>query len=174
MSNGRPVVFAAVAWARAIDLVADPDLAAVLADMDRAVHRLHCRVREKRHLVDRLDLGRGARHRLVDVADILRDRPRLERRLFELGRDVVGAELGVRTVVPFDLERREPFLRRPHMIGHDRDGVVEPHDLAHALDRLGGRIINALHTTAKDGRLRERRDLHARRPNVDAKDRPSR
>jgi hypothetical protein len=27
------------------DLVADPDLAAVLADMDRAVHRLHRRMR---------------------------------------------------------------------------------------------------------------------------------
>src|ERR1700676_3066347 len=30
-------------------LVADPDFAAVLADMDRAVHRLHCGVREERN-----------------------------------------------------------------------------------------------------------------------------
>ena len=68
-------------------LAADPDFAAVLADMDRAVHRLHRRVREERNLVGRLDLGDGARHRLVDIADILRDRSRIERRLFELGRD---------------------------------------------------------------------------------------
>ena len=169
MSNGSPVVFAAAGLGARDRLIADPDLAAVLADMDRAVHRLHCRVREERNLVGRVDLGGGARHGLVDIADVLRDRPRIERRLLELGRDVVRAELGVRTVVPFDLERREPFLRRPHMIGHDRDGVVEPHDLAHALDGLGGRIIDALHAAAEHGRLRERRDLHARRPNVDAK-----
>ena len=65
-------------------LGADPNLAAVVADMDRAVHRLHRRVRKKRNLVDRLDLDGGARHRLVDIADILRDRPRIERRFFEL------------------------------------------------------------------------------------------
>ena len=66
-------------------LAADPDFAAVLADMNRAVHRLHRRVREERNLVGRLDLGGGARHRLVDIADVLRHRARLERRLFELG-----------------------------------------------------------------------------------------
>ena len=41
-------------------LGADPDLAAVLADMNRAVHRLHRRVREERNLIGRLDLGGGA------------------------------------------------------------------------------------------------------------------
>ena len=138
--------------------------------MNRAVHRLHRRVREERNLVGRLDLGGGARHGLVDIADVLRDRARLERRLFELGRDRLGVELGVRTVVPFDHQRRQPLLRRAHMVGHDRDGVVEPHDLAHALDGLGRRIVHALHATAEDGRLRERRDLHARRPSVDAID----
>ena len=141
--------------------------------MDRAVHRLHRGVRKEWNLIDRVDLHRRAGQGLVDVADVLRDRPRSERRFFELSRDVVRAELGVRTVVPFDLERRQPLLRRPHMVGHDRDGVVEPHDLAHALDGLGGCVIDALRTTAKHGRLRERRDLDAGRPNVDAKS-PSR
>ena len=107
---------------------------------------------------------------LLDIADLLRNRARIERGLFELVRDVLGVELGVRTVVPFDHEGRQPLLRRPHMVGHDRDGVVEPHDLTHALDCLGRRIIHALHATAEDGRLRERGDLHARRPNVDAID----
>ena len=68
-------------------LAADPDFAAVLADMNRAVHRLHRGVREERNLVGRLDLGDGARHGLVDIADILRNRPRIERRLFELAHD---------------------------------------------------------------------------------------
>ena len=76
----------------------------------------------------------------------------------------------MRPVVPFDHQRRQPFLRGPHMVGHDGDGVVEPHDLAHALDGLGRRIVHALHAAAEHRRLRQRRDLHARRPSVDAVD----
>ena len=38
-------------------LGADPDFAAVLADMNRAVHRLHRRVREEGNLVGGLDLA---------------------------------------------------------------------------------------------------------------------
>ncbi len=151
-------------------LVADPDFAAVLAHMNRAVHRLHGRVREERNLVGRLDLGDRARHCAVDIADVLRDRPRIERRLFELVDDLSRVELGVRAVVPFDHQGRQPFLRSPHMVGHDRDGVVEPYDLAHALDGLGLRIIHALHAPAEDRRLCEGRDLHARRSSVDAID----
>jgi hypothetical protein len=56
-------------------LGADPDFTAIVTDMDSAIHRLHRRVRQKRNLVDRLDLDGGARHRLVDIADILRNRP---------------------------------------------------------------------------------------------------
>ena len=107
---------------------------------------------------------------LLDIADILRHRAWIERRLFELVHDVLGAELGMRTVVPFDHQGCQPFLRRPHVVGDDRDGVIEPHDLAHAFDRFGRRIIHALHATAEHGRLRQCRDLHARRPNVDAVD----
>ena len=173
MSSGRPAVFAAAAWTRADGLAADPDFAAVLADMDCAVHRLHRRVREERNLVDRLDLGDGACHGLVDIADVLRNRSRIERRFFEFGRDVFGAQLGVRPVVPFDRQRCQPFFRSAHVVGHDGDGVVEPHDLTHALDGFGRRIVHALDTAAEDGRLRERRDLHAGRPNVDAIDRRS-
>ena len=71
-------------------LAADPDFAFILADMHRAVHRLHGRVRQERHLIGRLDLGGRARHRLVGVADVLRDRARLQRCLLELARDVRG------------------------------------------------------------------------------------
>ena len=152
-------------------LAADPDFAAVLANVNGAVHRLHRRVREERNLVGRLDLGDGARHGLVGVADILRNGSGTERRLFELAADVVGVELGVRTVVPFDHQRCQAFLRGAHVVGDDGDGVVEPHDLTHALDGFGRRIVHALHATAEDGRLRKGRDLHARRPNVDAVDR---
>ena len=86
---------------------------------------------------------------------------------FELAHDLVCVELSVRTVIPFDHKRREPFLRSPHMVGHDGDGVVEAYDLTHALDGLGRRIIHALRTAAEHGRLCKGSDLHARWPNVD-------
>src|SRR6202011_1327851 len=47
------------------------------------------------------------------------------------------------------------------------------YDMTHSLDGPGSRVIHTLHTTAEDGRLRKGRDLHARRPDVDAKDRRS-
>ena len=81
-----------------------------------------------------------------------------------------SVEFGVGSVVPFDRQRGQSLLRRAHMVGNNGDGVVEPHDLTHALDRLGRRVVHALHATAEDGRLRERRDFHARRSSVDAID----
>src|SRR5712691_6859580 len=138
--------------------------------MGGAVHRLHGRVREERYLIGRLDLGRGSRHGAADIADALRNYARIERGVFEFVRDIVGVELGMRTVVPFDLQGRETFLRGTHVIGYDRDGVVEAYDLAHALDGPGRRIIDTLHATAEYGRLRERGDLHVGRPNIDAVD----
>ena len=79
----------------------------------------------------------------------------------------------MRTVVPFDHQRRQPFLCGPHVVGHDGDRIVELHDLAHARDGFGGGIVHALDPAAEDGRLREGRDLHAGRLNVDAIDRRS-
>jgi hypothetical protein len=56
------------------------------------------------------------------------------------------------------------------MVSDDGHGVIEPHDLTHALDVLGRSIVHTLHTTAKDRRLRKGGDLNARRPNIDAID----
>ena len=108
------------------------------------------RVGEERNLIDRLDLGDGARRGLVGITDVLRHCTRAKRRLLELARDVRCGELGMRTVVPFDLERCEAFLCGSHVIGDDRNGVLEPHDLTHALDRLGCRIIHVLHAAAEN------------------------
>ena len=121
-------------------------------------------------MVGRLDLGDCARHRLVDIADVLRDHARLQGGLFELVQDIFGAELCVRAVVPLDDQGREAFLRGSHVIGDHGDGVVEPHDLPYTLDRLGRRIVNALNAAAERRRLRQCRELHARRTGVDAED----
>ena len=74
----------------------------------------------------------------------------------------------MRTVVPFDLERFQTFLGRAHVIGHDRNSIVEPDDLPHALDGLCRRIVQALQAAAEHRRLRQRRDLHTRRTRIDA------
>ena len=170
-SSGRPAAFAAAAWTRAIACVPTQISQPSVADMNRAVHRLHRRVREERHLVDRLDLGGGARHRLVGIADVLRHRARLERRLLELAqRSSAVVSLRVRAVVPFDHQRRQALLRGAHVIGDDRDGIVEPHDLPHAFDGLRRGVVDALDAAAEHRRLRQRRDLHARRPSIDAVD----
>src|SRR5215831_20836151 len=56
------------------------------------------------------------------------------------------------------------------MVGDNSDGVVKPHNLTHAFHGFSGRVIDTLYSTTKHGRLRQRRDLHAWRPNVDAID----
>ena len=156
---------------RACDrLGADPDFAIVLAHVDGAIHRLHRGVRQERNLVGRFDFRRGAGHGLVGIADVLRNRARIARRGVQLAHDVFRGELRVRAVVPFDLERGQPLLGRPHVIGDNRDGVVEANDLTHAFDVFRRTVVDAFQATAEDRRLRERRDLHARRPSVDAED----
>src|SRR5262249_39124674 len=151
-------------------LAADPDFAIVLAHMDSAIHRLHGRVREEWNLVGRFDLRRSVRQCLVDIANALRNRSRLERRGFELPRDVLRGQLRVRAVVPFDLERREALLGGPHVIGDNGHSVVEAHDLTHALYLFRRTVVDALQTASENWRLSERRDLHAWCANVDAID----
>src|SRR5262249_37486898 len=63
----------------ALDLRADPDVATVARHLHGAIHRLHRRVREKRLLIDRLDLARGAGNGRGGIAFMTRDRARLLR-----------------------------------------------------------------------------------------------
>src|SRR5437764_7459273 len=94
-------------------LTADPDFARILAKVHRAIHRLHRRVRQKWNLIDRLDLGGGACHGLVCVADVLGHRARTKRCLVEFAGDLFRGEFCVRTVVPFDLSAAKPFFAAP-------------------------------------------------------------
>ena len=123
-------------------LRAHPDIAAIGAHVDRAVHRLHGRMREERQLVDRFDLLSGARHGLGDVAVVARDHARLLGGRGQLPDDIGSAELRVRALVPADVERGDAQFRRPHVIADHRDGVVEADHLAHAVDRLGLGVVH--------------------------------
>ena len=149
-------------------LGADPDVAAVLADMDGAVHRLHRRMGEERQLIDRVDPLRRAGERLLGVALVARHRAGLLRRLLELADDVGAVDRRVRAVVPLDGGRLEPLLGRPHMVGDHGDGIVDPHHLAHALDRARRRLVHRFRLAAEHRRDGDRRDLHARQLGVDA------
>src|SRR6476660_5839229 len=119
----------------AYNLVPDPDVATVPTYMHGAVHRLHRGVDEKLKLVDGLDLPGSAGQRLVDVAFFAGDHSGLLRRRIHLLDNVSSAERGVRAVVPVDIERGQALYRGPRAIAYDGNGIVEPHHLAHALDR---------------------------------------
>ena len=125
-------------------------------------------MREERHLVHRLDLLRGARHGLGDVAVVARHDARLRGRHGQLLYDVGGGELGVGALVPLDRERGEALLRRPHVLGDHGDGVVEPHHLVHALDRLCLAVVHAREPAAEHGTGRHGGDLHPGDLHVDA------
>ena len=121
-----------------------PDIAAVLGHMHRAVHRLHRGMREERHLVDGLDLLGGGRHGLGDVAIAAGDDAVASARRSSIcSHDARRRDIRVRALVPFDVERGKALHRRPHMIADHRDGIVEPHHLAHALDRHGLAVVDA-------------------------------
>src|SRR5208337_3428255 len=77
------------------DLRADPDIAAVAANVYRAVHRLHSGVRQKRQLIDGLDGSCGAGHRPAGVAFLFGDHTGSVCRLFKLCNQIGGRETSV-------------------------------------------------------------------------------
>ena len=82
--------------------------------------------------------------------------------------DVGGADRSVRSVVPTDVERLESLFRRPHVIGHHRDRVVEDDDLADPFDRLCLAVVDADQLATDHGTRGDGGDLHSRQLDVDA------
>ena len=78
--------------------------------------------------------------------------------------------IGVRPLVPRDVERVEALLRGPHVIADDRDEVVENNDLPHPRHAARPCVVHVRDLAAEYRTARERGDLHARRPGVDAID----
>ena len=166
-SNDSPAACAATDLDACDRLGAEPDFAFIVAEMHGAIHRLHRGVRQERNLIDCFELSGGGRDRAVGVADVLRHSTRAKRRLLELFGDIYRRNGCVRTIVPFDPQCFQAFLRGAHVIGNNRYGIVEPHDLAHALDSFRCGVIDALYAPAEHRRLRQCRDLHAGRARVD-------
>src|SRR5580704_7482560 len=76
--------------------------------------------------------------------------------------------MGVRTLVPLDIERREPLFGNPGMVADYSDELFENDDLAYAWNLLGLAVIDVTDLASKHGTDRYRRELHARRHGVDA------
>jgi hypothetical protein len=149
------------------DLRAGPDLAGIRPDVDGGVDRLHRGMREERQLVGRLEPV-AAGKRLGDVAVGFCDRAVLLAGLAQIVPDVLGGDIGVRSLVPLDLERFETFLRRPHVIADHGDGVVEHDDLAYAGDFRRGAVVDLADLAAEHRAIGDRGDLHAGQDRVNA------
>ena len=106
-------------------LDSDPNIAAVLGDMHRAIHWLHGGVSEERHLIDGIDFFGDARYRLGEVAVAPRNDAFILRCARHLLYDAFRRDIRIRAVVPFDVERREPLHRRPHMVADHCDSIVD-------------------------------------------------
>lgn len=122
-------------------LGADPKVTAILADVNGAVHRLHRGMREERHLIDGVNPLDSPGKRLFSVAVVPRHRAGSLRRLLELADDIGAAECRIRTVIPSDGGRLEPFLGRGHMVGDHGNGIVDPDHLTHTSDAARRRLV---------------------------------
>src|ERR1700761_1337047 len=151
------------------DLRAGPDLAGVRLEMNGAVHWLHGRVRQERQLIG-LFVFLASREPLGDVADRFGDDAILLAGGAYILPDVVRGKMRVRAAVPFDLERVEPFLRRPHMVAYHANDIVEHDDLLHAGNFLGGTVVDLVDLAAEYRTCRYGRKLHAGQHRVDAID----
>ncbi len=150
------------------DLRARPHFATIGPDVHRAIDRLHRRVREEGGLVHRFELVRRARGDGGRIALVPHHHARRQRSRREPRDDVIGIDGSIRSVVPLNDERPEALLRRPHIVGHDGDCVVEADDLAHSLDRFRLAVVDADHLAADHRTRGDRGDLHPRQPDVDA------
>ena len=137
--------------------------------MNRGVHRLHRRMREKRQLVGRIQPVAGGKA-LGDIAFGFGDHAVLFAGGAQILPDVVRADARVRAFVPVDHERIEALLGRPHVIADHRDHVVEHDDLLHARDFLGGAVVDLADLAAEHRTGRSGCELHAGQHRVDAVD----
>jgi hypothetical protein len=88
----------------------DPDVAAVLPEMDGAVHRLHRCMSEERLLIDGVDTLRCTGERLVGVAIVARDRAWLFRSVFQLSKGSLPISAWIYLFLISVIE--EPFVVR--------------------------------------------------------------
>ena len=129
--------------------------------MHDRVDRLHRRMGQERQFVGGLD---ALCRRLACAASTspvvpAHDRLSCPTRLACSASSISALErLALRSVVPADVERLQPLLRRPEMIADDGDGVVDPDHVAHARNGARRRVVDAVQRAADaSGRRRRSR-----------------
>ena len=153
-------------------LCPDPDVAAILLQMNGAVHRLHRRMGQERHLINRPRVvapppQEPSRHRhrygpttpgFLDASSSWRD-------------DIGVADLAIRPVVPRDGGSLEPLLRRTHVIGDHGNSFIDVDHLPDALHCQRGLLVHRFRLATEHRRNSNRRNLHTRQSRVDAVER---
>ena len=137
--------------------------------MHGAVHRLHRRMGEERHVIGRFEF-RSLAESLADVAGRFRHRAISLARGDEAVQHVGRRHVGVRPFVPSDVEGVEALLGGPHVIADHRDEIVENDDLPDSRHGQGSCVVHMRDLAAEYRAARERGDLHALGPRVDAID----
>ena len=125
-------------------------------------------MREERDLVRRFQFLRRARDDRRRIPLVSHHHSGGVRGRGEPPDDVGRVDRSVRSIVPAERERLDALFRRPHVVGYDRNGIVEADDLAHAHDGFGFAVIDADQLAAHDGTRCDRGDLHSGQPDVDA------
>ena len=154
--------------ARAIGhLRSDPNVATVFANVDRAVHRLHCRVSQDRHAIRRLDAFGVRGLRRGNITAGVRDNCIAGRRRIDATFELVRGQRSIGAAIPVDVERREPLSRGAGVVRHHGHGVRQLDDLSNPFDLERRTVFDGRKSPAKGRTDRNRRELQARRPRVD-------
>ncbi len=118
-------------------------------------------------MIGRLEF-RSLAQSLGDIAGRFRDRARFlacgDKAVQHIGR----RQVGVRPFVPVMSSASRPCLGGPHVIADDRDEIVENDDLSDPRHGLRPLVVDMRDLAAEHRAARERGDLYARRPRVDA------
>ena len=123
-------------------LHASPHLSAVLVHTDRARHRLHRRVGEKRHaIVGGHDVGRLVRH-VRSGAE----------RLIKRSKDGGARHVALTGIVECGVESAKSLARVPIAISNHRDGLIQLHDPFDAGHGLSRTTVDRQQRAAKDRR----------------------
>ena len=147
-------------------LRACPEVAAVGADADDRVQRLHRRVRQIGELVHRLQDSRRAAQGAVGVAfaPCAGARPTSQHAIRRV--ELVRAALLRTALVPRHAQRLAAFAGRPEALRHHGHTRRHRHDVRHALHPARGRRVERLHGGAEARRSRDQRRQHPRHGEV--------
>ena len=140
----------------------DPNVATILLQMNGAVHRLHRRMGQERHLIDGFEPLRRLSKSLSCIAIVTGNRARLFGFLLQLLDDIGVVNLAIRPIVPRDGGSLESLLRRTHVIRHDGNSFIDIDHLPDAIHCQSGLLVHRFRLATEHRRNSNCRNLHTR------------